>query len=224
MSWDAIIFDCDGVLVDSERVSNRVLSEMLGAIGLPLTLEQTVDRFVGRSMPTCLALIEEDLGSPPPEGFAAEFHRRTVEIFERELELVPGVLDVLDWLPWTCCVASSGDHAKLRATLTKTGLYARMEGRIYSAHDVPHGKPHPDLFLHAAQRMGARAERCAVIEDAIPGVQAGLAAGMTVFGFGGTIGVDRLREAGAHTVFHDMKELPSLLEWYAARAFGPLPV
>ena len=206
-----VIFDCDGVLVDSEPVSNRILTAMLNDLGLPLTLEQTMDRFVGRSMPACIAIIERDLGHAPPEDFAEEFHRRTVAAFDRDLQAVPGVVAVLDGLPWPHCVASSGDHAKLRATLTRTGLYDRFAGRIFSALDVPRGKPAPDLFLHAAERMGADPARCAVVEDSVLGVQAGVAAGMRVFAYTGTVGAPALERAGAHRVFDDMSALPELL-------------
>jgi HAD superfamily hydrolase (TIGR01509 family) len=212
MSWEAIIFDCDGVLVDSEPVSNRILTGMLNDLGLPYSMEQTMDRFVGRSMPACIAIIEEELGRAAPEEFAGEFHRRTVAAFEAELDPVPGIVSVLDWLPWPSCVASSGDHAKLRATLTKTGLHARFEGRIFSAQDVSRGKPEPDLFLHAAERMGADPARCAVVEDSVLGVRAGIAAGMRVFGYTGTVGARLLLQAGAHEVFDDMSALPALLE------------
>jgi HAD superfamily hydrolase (TIGR01509 family) len=212
MSWDTILFDCDGVLVDSEPISNRILTAMLNELGLPLSKEETMRRFVGRSMPACVAIIEEALGHPAPPDFADEFHRRTVAAFDAGLVVVPGVVEVLDWLPWPACVASSGDHAKLRATLTRTGLYARFAGRIFSALEVAHGKPAPDLFLYAAERMGARPARCAVVEDSLLGVRAGLAAGMRVYGYAGTVGARALREAGAHVVLSAMSELPTLLE------------
>jgi HAD superfamily hydrolase (TIGR01509 family) len=212
MSWDAVLFDCDGVLVDSEPISNRILTWMLNDLGLALSAEETMHHFLGRSMPMCMAIIEEQLGRPAPEGFEEEFHSRTVAAFEQELGPVPGVEAVLDWLPWPHCVASSGDHPKLRATLTKTRLFGRFQGRIFSAHDVARGKPHPDLFLYAAERMGALPDRCAVVEDSVAGVQAGVAAGMSVFGYTGTVGTRALAEAGAHETFSDMSHLPGLLE------------
>jgi HAD superfamily hydrolase (TIGR01509 family) len=214
MSWDLVIFDCDGVLVDSEPISNRILTRMLNEMGLPYSMRETMDRFVGRSMPSCVAIIEDELGGPAPADFTEEFHRRTVAAFEVELEPVRGVREALDGLPWPQCVASSGDHAKLRATLTRTGLYDRFAGRIFSALEVQRGKPHPDLFLHAAERMGAEPARCAVVEDSILGVQAGVAAGMRVFAYSGTVGEAALAAAGAHEVFHDMSELPGLLASY----------
>jgi len=212
MSWDAVLFDCDGVLVDSEPISNRILTGMLNDLGLPLSAEDTMRHFVGRSMPMCMTIIEAKLGRPAPAAFTEQFHQRTVEAFERELELVPGIGAVLDWLPWPDCVASSGDHAKLRATLTKTGLYDRFHGRIFSAHDVSRGKPYPDLFLYTAERMGAAPARCGVVEDSVLGVQAGLAAGMRVFGYTGTVGAGALQEAGAHETFDEMSALPGLLQ------------
>ena len=211
MTWETVIFDCDGVLVDSEPISNRILTGMLNDLGLSYTVERTMDRFVGRSMPSCVALIEEELGGPAPADFGEEFHRRTVAAFEVDLEPVRGIRGVLDRLPWPHCVASSGDHAKLRATLTRTGLYDRFAGRIFSALDVARGKPHPDLFLHAAERMGAHPARCAVVEDSVLGVRAGVAAGMRVFAYTGTVGEAALAAAGAHEIFRDMSELPALL-------------
>ena len=169
-------------------------------------------------MPSCVALIEEELGGPAPPDFIEEFHRRTVAVFEKELEPVAGIRELLDGLPWPHCVASSGDHAKLRATLTRTGLYDRFAGRIHSALDVARGKPHPDLFLHAAARMGADPARCAVVEDSILGVQAGVAAGMRVFAYAGTVGEEALAAAGADEVFHHMSELLPMLErWQPER-------
>jgi HAD superfamily hydrolase (TIGR01509 family) len=212
MSWDAIIFDCDGVLVDSEPISTRVFTGMLATIGLPMTVEEAAERFIGRSMPACLAVVEGLLGRAVPEGFAEEYHRRSSIAFEEELVVVPGVVEVLDWLPWPHCVASGSDHERLRITLTKTGLYPRFEGRIYSTADVTRGKPDPDVFLYAAQSMGVRPERCAVVEDSVLGVQAGVAAGMSVFAYTGTADVARLRAAGAQIIFEEMSELPALLE------------
>ena len=212
MAWDAVIFDCDGVLVDSEPISNRILTGMLNELGLAYSLRETMERFVGRSMPSCVAIIEEELGGPAPAGFSAEFHRRTVAAFEVDLQPVPGIREALERVPWPQCVASSGDHAKLRATLSRTGLYDRFAGRIFSALDVARGKPHPDLFLHAAERMGADPARCAVVEDSVLGVQAGVAAGMRVFAYAGTVGGPALAAAGAHELFHDMAALPGLLE------------
>ena len=206
-----VIFDCDGVLVDSEPLSNRILAEELTAIGLPTTTEESVRDFMGRSFAAGVALIEERLGHPVPPDFAAGYHARLFEAFERELEPVPGVVEVLDGLELPCCVASSGDHVRIRRALRSAGLLERFEGRIFSADDVEHGKPAPDLFLHAALEMGFEPARCAVVEDSPAGVRAGRAAGMTVLGYAAMTDPAELARAGAHDTFGDMRELPRLL-------------
>jgi HAD superfamily hydrolase (TIGR01509 family) len=211
MGWDAVIFDCDGVLVDSEPISNRVMTEMLTEIGLAYTPERTTDAFMGRSMASCMSIIERELGCPPPEGFTDQFERRTFALFRRELRPIRGVEEMLDRLPWPVCVASSGDHVKLRTTLTHTGLWDRFAGRIFSAVDVGRGKPYPDLYLFAAERMGADPTRCAVVEDSLPGVEAGKAAGMTVFAFAGESSPARFQAVEPDVVFREMAELPELL-------------
>jgi HAD superfamily hydrolase (TIGR01509 family) len=209
-----VLFDCDGVLVDSEPISCRILSDMLNELGLAYSYERTVEHFVGRSMASCLELIEKEWGARPPEDFSTEFQRRTFAAFRNELKPVEGVEEVLDRIPWPICVASSGDHGKLRTTLSTTGLLERFAGHVFSATEVAKGKPHPDLFLHAAVRLGARPNRCAVVEDSVLGVQAAAAAGMSVFGYSATVGEERLRSAGA-VVFHAMAELPELLHTFA---------
>jgi HAD superfamily hydrolase (TIGR01509 family) len=206
-----VIFDCDGVLVDSEPIANRVFSQMLGEVGLPMSYEETVRTFVGRSVATCVGMVEERIGRPVPEGWVDAWHQRTLDAFSRDLRAVDGVEAVLEGLTVPFCVASSGEPAKMRFTLGMTGLLPRFEGRMFSAVEVPRGKPAPDLFLHAARRMGATPEHCAVIEDSAVGVQAGAAAGMTVFGYAAMSDPDALRAAGAAHVFHRMDELTALL-------------
>ncbi len=217
-----IIFDCDGVLVDSERIANRIFCAMLNELGLPLSLDDMFEHFVGLSMPQCVALITQRLGRPPPEAFVPELHRRTAAALQAEVTPVAGVrdaLDVLVGLRIPHCVASSGDHTKIRLTLTATGLLERFDGRIFSVEDVAHPKPAPDVFLHAARHLHADPAACAVIEDTPTGVRAGVAAGMQVFGFCANTPAHRLRAAGAHTLFADMRELPRLLA--AAGAASP---
>lgn len=211
MRWDLVIFDCDGVLVDSEPISNRIFSTMLGEIGLPMTYEETVREFVGRSMQSCIEIMERRLGGPVPEHFLPDYRARTFAAFERDLRPVPGVVDVLDALRAPTCVASSGEHAKIRMTLGVTGLLPRFEGRIFSAVEVERGKPAPDLFLHAARLMNAAPPACAVVEDSILGVQAGVAAGMAVFGYAAQSDAGALAASGAR-VFRTMGELIPLLE------------
>ena len=206
-----VIFDCDGVLMDSERIANRIFCAMLNELGLPLTLDDMFEHFVGLSMPQCVALITQRLGRPPPDTFVTELRRRTAAALQVEVTPVAGVREVLDSLRIPHCVASSGDHHKIRLTLTATGLLERFEGRIFSVEDVGQPKPAPDVFLYAARRLQADPAACAVIEDTPTGVRAGVAAGMQVFGFCANTPAHRLRTAGAHTLFADMRELPRLL-------------
>jgi len=211
MIWDLIILDCDGVLVDSETIANRLFSLMLGEIGLPMTSEETLQQFMGCSMPAWVALIEQRLGRPIPPGFVPDFYARLDAAFRRDLRAVPGILSALDRIGSPTCVASNGSLAKMRTSLGLTGLLPRFEGRLFSATEVTRGKPFPDLFLYAARRMGAIPARCAVIEDSLLGVQAGVAAGMHVFGYARLAQPEILAAAGAR-VFSDMEELPELLQ------------
>jgi HAD superfamily hydrolase (TIGR01509 family) len=204
-----VIFDCDGVLVDSEPLSGGILVQRLNAEGLPWA-EEDVDRdFLGRSWAANIEVIEERYG-PMPAGFSDRYHAELFAAFERELRPVPGIEAALDAIDLPSCVASSGEHARIRHTLRVTGLLERFDGRIFSVEDVEHGKPAPDLFLYAAESMGFDRARCAVVEDSPAGVQAGRAAGMTVFGYAGRSSPDVLRAAGAR-VFGDMWELPDLI-------------
>jgi HAD superfamily hydrolase (TIGR01509 family) len=217
MAFELVIFDCDGVLVDSEPLSNRILAERLTAIGLPTTTEQSMHDYMGRSWKTDQAIIEGRLGRPLPEGWSDAYHAEVMAAFERELQAVPGVVEALDAIEEPSCVASSSAHPRIRAALCATGLLARFEGRIFSATDVEHGKPAPDLFLHAAASLGAEPGRCAVVEDAPTGVQAARAAGMAVFGYAGSTRPERLEAEGA-CVFASMGELPALICGSAPRS------
>lgn len=210
----AVIFDCDGVLVDSERIANQVLADLLTEAGLPTTREESMRDYMGRTMAACRALAEERFGGPLPAAlFDDDYHERCFAAFARELRPVPGieaVLAALDGVPLPYCVASSGHPKKIRATLGHTGLLPRFEGRITSATEVAQGKPAPDVFLLAAERLGLAPAACQVVEDSVLGVRAGRAAGMRVLGFARDVAPDALAEAGA-VVFRDMAELPSLL-------------
>jgi HAD superfamily hydrolase (TIGR01509 family) len=211
--FDLVIFDCDGVLVDSERLSIRLDAELLAHLGWPLDEQEIVDRWVGRTEAAMLAEIEEHLGrdvGPEWDVFA----ERYVRAFAEELEPVDGVAAAVDAIQATgvaTCVASSGGIDKIRRNLGKTGLLDRFDGRLFSGDDVEHGKPAPDLFLHAAAVMGAPPTRTAVIEDSVHGVAAGLAAGMAVFAYtSGVTRAERLARQGV-TLFDDMRDLPRLL-------------
>lgn len=213
MRYDLVIFDNDGVLVDSEPISNRHLAEYLTELGHPTSYEDSVRDYMGSAMHRIHELVLERTGETLPGDFDDVFHQRVFAAFERELEPVPGVMPVLeklvaDEVPY--CVASSGSHERIRVGHRKTGLDRWFgEGLVFSSQDVGRGKPAPDLFLHAAEQMGVAPERCAVVEDSPLGVRAGLAAGMDVYGFTTMTPAEKL--AGARGYFSDMGELLDLL-------------
>jgi HAD superfamily hydrolase (TIGR01509 family) len=211
-----VLFDCDGVLVDSEPITNRVFAQMINEVGLPMTREEVLQRFVGRSMPYCFALIEELLNRSLPDNFPTEFRDRSFSALQRELKAVAhieSVLDELDARSIRYAVASSGTHEKMRTTLGITGLLPKVEGRLFSTTEVAHSKPAPDVYLHAAKRMGVAPQYCYVVEDTPIGVAAGVAAGMKVYGYAAFTPAKTLREAGAHAIIDDMRHLPGL--WFA---------
>ncbi len=205
-----MIFDCDGVLVDSEPIANRVLALSLSEIGLATTVESSMRDYMGRSWPACVEIFEARLGRPLPPAFEASFWARAEAALRAELRPVPGIHEALERIPTPTCVASSGRIEKMRVTLGVTGLLGRFEGRIFSAADVPRAKPWPDLFLHAAERMGASPATCVVVEDSPRGVEAGVAAGMRVLGYAERTDAESLAAAGAE-VFRDMRELPEII-------------
>ncbi|WP_295103578.1 HAD family phosphatase [uncultured Microbacterium sp.] len=207
---DLVIFDCDGVLVDSERLSIEVDRRVLADLGWELSSDEIVHRFVGRSAAYFRSEIESFLRSPLRDDWEATYQPWYVAAFA-ELIAVDGVERALDEIVTATCVASSGTHAKIRRTLGMTGLLPRFEGRIFSVDDVVVGKPAPDLFLHAADRLGVDPEHCAVVEDSRFGVRAARAAGMRVYGYaGGLTPAEWLEQEGA-VVFADMRDLPDLL-------------
>lgn len=205
-----VIFDCDGVLVDSEAIASTVLAERLTQAGHPYTPEECFVHFTGLSLDSCRAMVEAKSGRQLPEDFFRCLQHETFVRFSEELQPVSGIVDVLEFLrdqQWPCCVASSGSHEKMAMTLEKTGLRKYFDDRIFSASDVLHGKPAPDLFLHAALSQDYQPARCIVIEDSIPGVLAGIAAGMKVCAFGA-----RLAIPADAQMFNCMSELPAMLE------------
>jgi HAD superfamily hydrolase (TIGR01509 family) len=211
MNYELVIFDCDGVLVDSEVITNRIFAQMLGEIGVSMTLDEVFDRFVGRSMPYCWEIIAGLLGHEVPQEFIDDYRTRTAAALQSQLQMVPGVDAVIAGLSCSYCVASSGTHEKMQLTLGLTGLLQRFTGKIYSVTEVARSKPFPDVYLYAARQMGFAPSVCAVIEDSPTGVRAGVAAGMSVFGYCALTPEQRLREAGARQVFKHMRELPALL-------------
>ena len=211
---ELVIFDCDGVLVDSERLALRVESAALARLGWPLSETEVAERFLGRSDSYMNAQIEAQIGRPIPAEWSRELAEAYRVAFDEELTAVDGIAEALEAIRLPTCVASSGSHDKMRRTLGLTGLYDHFEGRIYSATEVERGKPEPDLFLHAAKQMGAEPARCVVVEDSPYGVQAARAAGMRSLGYaGGVTPADWL--AGPETVvFTDMRKLPNLIDAY----------
>lgn len=216
MPIDLIIFDCDGVLVDSEVISCRAHADVLTRHGYPITSEQVFARFLGRSTRQANLEIESELGRKLPDAYHGDLQEELFRLFEADLEAIRGIRDVLEVLTPRVCVASSGSHQRMRVSLGSTGLYERLTPNIFSASQVTNGKPAPDLFLFAAREMGVPPERCVVIEDSLAGIAGARAAGMTVFGFcgGSHCGADHaetLRQAGANLTFADMHQLPELV-------------
>ena len=215
-SFDLIIFDCDGVLVDSERIANAVFARVLEQeCGLQFSLEQMFDRFVGRSQVQCMQIVEELTGEIPPPGLWRRYKQEINQELENKVEAVNGIESVLKDIDLPYCVASSGSHEKMKTTLGKTGLAKYFNANIFSSSEVANGKPHPDIYLYAAESMGvADPARCLVIEDSPVGVQGAIAAGMTVFGYAELMKADKLHAAGAHLTFDRMGNLFSEIHGY----------
>ncbi|MDT0345504.1 HAD family hydrolase [Streptomyces litchfieldiae] len=209
--FELLIFDCDGVLVNSEPLALRVCVELGAELGWPLTEDEIVDRFLGRSERAVRAQIAERLGEEAAALWGERYRERLDIAIDAELTAVDGIAEALDAILVPGCIASSGSHTKMRRTLTRTGLFERFAGRIFSASEVTHGKPAPDLFLHAAARMGVDPARCAVIEDSQYGVRAARAAGMRAFGYAGGLTPAAWLAGPDTVVFDDMRKLPVLL-------------
>lgn len=220
--WSLVIFDNDGVLVDSERLGNEVLSKVLTEAGYPVTFEDCIRRFMGGTLARTRALIEQDLGQPFAADFEDQYRRELYHRFETELEPVPGAATQVSALKKAgiqVCVASSGTHEKIRLALGAVGLLEHFDGQIFSAEDVSVGKPAPDLFLHAASALSVLPRRCVVVEDSPAGITAARAAGMATIGFVGARpaldGEDStalLEEAGADVVIGHLSGIPAALE------------
>lgn len=210
---DLVIFDCDGVLVDSESITHRVIAEQARALGASIEAEEAHTLFVGGSWASVLAEIERRLGAPAPDDFTETFRAALVEALDNEVEAVPGVipaLDAIDAAGIATCVGSNGPQVKMKSTLGRTGLLPRFEGRIYSAYDIDAFKPEPTLYLHAAEAMGVPPERAVVVEDSMNGARAGLAAGMRTLVYVRQSDAPRYEALGA-VCLDDMAGLPSLL-------------
>jgi HAD superfamily hydrolase (TIGR01509 family) len=215
VSVELVIFDCDGVLIESERLAVEIDIQMLAEIGWPLSREEIIERFMGRSYANMLKQMEGFLGHRVPQEWIARWEASYAQKLAAELEPVEAVSETIDALHaagYQTCVASSSGHPQLERNLTTAELYDRLRGRIFSGTEVPNGKPAPDLFLHAAASLGFTPDRCVVIEDSRYGVQAARAAGMPVFAFaaGAMTPLEALAGPGT-TIFHDMRDLPGLI-------------
>jgi HAD superfamily hydrolase (TIGR01509 family) len=214
--FDLVIFDCDGVLVDSEVISCRAHAATLTRHGYPITADQVLDRFLGVSDREARMTIEAELGHGLPDDFEAQMKQAALQRYANELRLVPHIAEAIAAIDLPKCVASSGTPEKIRHGLTCAGLYDILAPHIFSAVQVKRGKPAPDLFLFAAEQMKASPERCVVIEDSVPGITGAVAAGMTVLGFHGGSHcrpghAGTLRAAGAAATLDDMRQLPGLI-------------
>ncbi len=210
-----LIFDCDGVLVDSEPISNRIVAELLREIGIPISHEESIRLFAGTSMEYIRSYIQQTTGQAPPSNFEDIYRERSHAAFEQELQPVAGVAQALEVLRLPRCVASNGPLIKVEANLQITGLRPLFTNDLFSAYDIQRWKPEPDLYLHAAAQMKTAVSNCLVIEDSTAGVEAALRAGMRVLGYGGAGNSERLQAAGATKVFEDMMELPALVEAFS---------
>lgn len=221
MTPQLVIFDCDGVLVDSEMIASRELAAYLSDLGRPTEAAECRATFTGMSIKSVGEHVRRDWGLNLPENFVHQLRERDRHAFERDLKAIPDIPNVLDVLRAkriAYCVASSGTPEKIRHSLSITGLIDHFDGRLFSATQVTHGKPAPDLFELAAYDMESAPENCVVIEDAAPGVQGAKAAGMRVLGFTGGAHCDEtsasaLLFAGAAGTFSDMRDLPGLLDF-----------
>jgi HAD superfamily hydrolase (TIGR01509 family) len=212
-----IIFDCDGVLVDSEIIAHALVAQMMTDLGHPMTTAEAVQKFAGRSLVDTLSLIEASLGRSIPSDLGQRYGRLLLERLRRDLKPIAGVETAIAALPYTRCVASSSSLERIRVSLQATGLASLFGANIFSATQVAHGKPAPDLYLFAATSMGVAPEHCVVIEDSALGVAAGRAAGMKVIGFTGAAhaadgAAQGLAAAGACSVISSMVDLPTTVE------------
>lgn len=216
MNPDLIIFDCDGVLIDSEIIACRVDAEALTALGIPMSTEDVIGKFAGVSQADMRVIIESETGRALPHDHEANVAKRVRQAMSKELREIAGVRSTVEQIGIPFCIASSSTHKKLKFTLTHTGLFDLFEPNIFSSTEVPFGKPAPDLFLYAAGKMKAAPEKCVVVEDSTAGITAAVAAGMPPIGFvGGTHcdkrHTDRLQSAGAEIVINNFADLMGII-------------
>jgi HAD superfamily hydrolase (TIGR01509 family) len=213
---DLIIFDCDGVLVDSEVISCRAHSDVLSRHGYEITADEVFERFLGRSTRQANLEVEAELGRTLPDAYHVDLQDELFRSFEADLKAIDGIHETLDRVTQKVCVASSGSQQRMRVSLGGTSLYERLAPHIFSSSQVRNGKPAPDLFLFAAAEMNVPPGLCVVVEDSLAGIAGARAAGMTVLGFHGGSHcrpghAEALRRAGADLTFDDIRQLPELL-------------
>ena len=218
MNYDALLFDCDGVLVDSEAITNGVLCTMLNEAGWVLAPDECMRLFIGKTVRSEAARIQAHTGKPLTDAWMAEFYERRNAALRAELVAIDGALEAVRRIHALCngriACASGADRAKVEMQLAKVGMAPYFEGHVYSGHEMPRSKPFPDVYLAAAEALKADPAKCLVIEDTMTGVQAGVAAGATVWGYfpadQGHASAEQLLEAGAACVFGDMGDLPAM--------------
>ncbi len=210
MKYKCVIFDCDGVLVDSEVISARIFQEMATELGLDIGFETVLGQITGTSMQENLKFFSEKIDVELPADFESEYRRRSFETFKTELKPIKGIHDLLDKIKVPIGVASSGPTEKIKLNLTTTNLIDYFGDNIFSSYDIGSWKPDPEIYLYAAKAMGFQPEECAVIEDSLVGVQAAKAGGFSVFGFAHGKNRNAFEELGA-MVFSEMKELEKML-------------
>lgn len=211
---EGVVFDCDGVLVDSERITNRVWAELLTELGMPTTTEQSLATYLGNSMARCLEIVGEQFGRPAPDELLPRFQAAVATALVHEVTAVPGIVSLLDGLDTAripYAVASNGEQTKMQTTLGATGLASRFVDRRFSSLEVGRPKPAPDVYLHAARAIGAAPARTVAVEDSPLGVQAAVAAGMVVIGYAELVDPRRLRAAGATATVEHLDEVAPLL-------------
>lgn len=210
--YELVVFDCDGVVVDSEPIGNRVFRAFLADVGITMSEREVYANFLGRALADSLEIVEQRLGRRLADDVVAQYRATRDRALREEVQPIAGVEHIVRSLRVPYCIASSGDYDKMRVTLGITGLLPLFDGRVFSATDVPRAKPAPDVYLHAAARMGVAPASALVIEDTVPGVTAARAAGMTVIGFTPLTPADELIAAGATVTAARMRELAPLLD------------
>ena len=210
MNYQCIIFDCDGVLVDSEEISNRVLLEMVKALGVEIEENYALERFSGTSLKSIFEYVEQRINKKLPPSFEADYRRKTFELFKTDLKPIKGIREVLRRISIPICVASSGPLDKIKLNLTTTGLLPAFYGNIFSSYEIQSWKPDPGIFLHAAKEMGFAPEDCLVVEDSIAGIRAARKGGFDVCGFVNQQNTKAFEEEGA-IVIREMEALIGII-------------